>query len=57
VRKINNNVLDVKLLTTNGVKFKNEEILKAARLAKVKYAFKEGIKFPFKFKSSFYFSH
>lgn len=51
------NVLDAKLLSTNGVKFKNEEILKAARLAKLKYDFKEGTKFPFKFKSSFYFSH
>ena len=49
------NVLDAQLLSTNGIHFKDEEILKAAQTAKMKYDFKQNTQFPFRFKSSFYF--
>lgn len=51
------NVLDAKILSSNGVTFKNQEILRAALAAKMKPKFKQGTVFPFTFKAPFYFSH
>ncbi len=54
---VQGNVVDAKILSSNGVTFKNQEILRAALAAKVEPKFKQGTVFPFTFKAPFYFSH
>ncbi|MDR0235049.1 energy transducer TonB [Acinetobacter sp.] len=48
-------VIDVQILNANVADFKTEEILSAAKKAKMTYNFKPNTHFPFRFISSFYF--
>ncbi|WP_335956500.1 energy transducer TonB [Acinetobacter bereziniae] len=48
-------VIDAQILNANLADFKTEEILSAAKKAKMTYNFKPNTHFPFRFISSFYF--
>lgn len=51
----NGNVIDVNILDANITDFKTDEILNAAKKAKMTYNFKPDTRFPFRFITSLYF--